>query len=92
LYICSELERQHFKEVDSIIESKMVRFAEVGGYGCSDCTFTSNVKYTMVNHIESRHVSYGGVACPLCGKVSANRQALRMHKSREHKKVSLKQC
>ena len=69
----------------------MLRFGGGGGYGCADCTFTTGVKYTMVNHIESRHVRYGGVACPLCGKVSANRQALRMHRSREHKKFPAEQ-
>ncbi len=85
--VCLELERLSFEEIDSIIEAKTVKFVLGGGYGCTDCAFTTGVKYTMVNHIESRHVSYGGVACPLCGKVSPNRQALRMHKSREHKKA-----
>ena len=72
-----------FAEVDRLIQSKIRKLDH--GYGCTDCTFMSSGKYVLSNHIESRHVEYGGVMCDLCNKIVKTRQALRMHKSRDHR-------
>ena len=75
-----------FKELDRLIQGKMVRTSD-GQFSCCECSFTSRSKYCLANHVESKHVNYGGVICHLCEKVLPTRQALRMHNSREHRNL-----
>ncbi|XP_023320047.1 protein tramtrack, beta isoform isoform X35 [Eurytemora carolleeae] len=73
-----------FEELDRIIRTKMMKM-DTGDFSCLDCPYITRSKSIMLNHVESRHVDYGGVVCQLCLKVLPTRQALRMHKSREHR-------
>ena len=73
-----------FEELDRIIRTKMMK-TDTGDFSCLDCSYITRSKSIMLNHVESRHVEYGGVVCQLCHKLLPTRQALRMHKSREHR-------
>ena len=82
LILCREI--LVFEELDRIIRTKMMKM-DTGDFSCLDCPYITRSKSIMLNHVESRHVDYGGVVCQLCLKVLPTRQALRMHKSREHR-------
>ena len=66
-----------------MIESKIIRLG-TQSFQCAACDFQAKLKSTVSNHIESKHIRHAGVTCEICGKQCATRQALRMHKSRDH--------
>ena len=72
-----------FEDLDKTIERMLYRNTE-GQFQCTECGHVSNQRPNMVNHIESKHVSYPGVECEMCGKHIRTRQAYRMHLSRDH--------
>ena len=72
-----------FEDLDKTIERMLFRNAD-GQFQCTECGHVSNQRPNMVNHVESKHVSYPGVECEICGKHIRTRQAYRMHLSRDH--------
>jgi len=72
-----------FQELDQIIISKIVR-VNASEFRCKDCEHVSRQRGNMINHIEAKHVEYGGVVCRTCGKLCPTRQAHRMHLARIH--------
>ena len=83
MYILNGLFFLDFSELDMMIESKVIKLAS-NSFQCTDCDFSSKLKSTVANHVESKHIQHGGATCNVCGKVCATRQACRMHKSRDH--------
>ena len=76
-----------FGDLDAMIDARISKTGPQT-YQCMECSFNANKKSTVLNHVESKHISHGGVSCDLCGKVCATRQAYRMHKSRDHKQFA----
>ena len=51
---------------------------------CLSCPYLANMKSTLRNHIESKHVNTGGFLCSFCPKVCPTRHALKNHRFRMH--------
>jgi len=68
-----------------MIKTHMVIDPVGGGFQCSSCSYSTVSKRNMQNHIESRHITSGGVECKECRKICPTREALRKHVSRTHK-------
>ena len=60
-------------------------FKTEGGWQCGQpgCGYVAN-KWSLRNHVESKHISIGGVQCDQCSKVCPTRHALTMHIKRNH--------
>ena len=69
--------------IDELVNSKLVRL-EDGSFRCADCDYSSKVKACVRIHIESKHIHTGGFMCPQCGKHVPTRNALKVHKQRNH--------
>ena len=55
-----------------------------------DCNFVGS-KYYLMRHMEDMHTYSGpGFKCPVCGKLSKNRNCLSSHMSRQHRGISSK--
>ena len=68
--------------IDTEINSKM--FKEAGLWQCSECSYQSNKKSNVYEHVESKHVMHGGYVCPVCEKVCRSKNALRSHHHSNH--------
>jgi len=75
-------------EVDALIASKMERLEtgeKAGEWKCKLCDFVHKYKQRTSQHIESRHISSEGNVCEICFKNCPTRNALRVHKFRNHR-------
>ena len=54
---------------------------------CKVCGKKGNFGNIM-NHIEANHIAEISIPCDICGTICPTRPALRMHKSKYHKKQS----
>jgi len=73
------------KELDKIIQSKMKR-TSTGTWSCRACNYSRPNRGDVSNHVEAKHVEFGGVCCFYCGSVNKTRKALKMHIFRMHTK------
>ena len=58
-------------------------------FRCTDCTFQTAYKSSLVNHIEAKHFNYS-YSCNLCGRVQSSKASLNMHFMRVHRDQSMK--
>ena len=67
------------------IQISQLMFKTAGGWECGQpgCGYVAN-KWSLRNHIESKHISIGGIQCDQCSKVCPTRHALTMHMKRNH--------
>ena len=56
-----------FLDVESAIQSKMSK--EGSMWYCNDCSYQSNKKSHLYDHVEARHISHPGYQCQYCDKV-----------------------
>ena len=83
-------------DVDSIISSKMIKIVEESGnrWQCSDCEYSSPYTTSVKRHIESKHVAVqfqlGRFPCEVCGQSCPTRNALSVHKRRNHQESNPK--
>ena len=70
------------EELDQKIEESFSRDA-TGNFVCHHCNKTDKRKDNMKEHVEI-HFDNLSFPCNFCGKVSRSRNALRVHKSRNH--------
>ena len=61
-----------------------------GTWSCTDCDWKSKYKTRTFEHVEAMHVETGGYHCQFCDKFCKSFSALKMHKSRYHKQMSIK--
>ena len=77
------------EDLDGQIKSMITKSDVIAGGGkgymatCNICGKEGLYK-AMPRHIEAYHIAGVSHACDICGKVSRSRNALNMHKSREH--------
>lgn len=77
--------KTHMKKIhgiEALVISKLLKFGD-GSFNCSDCVCTSKVKACVKIHIESKHIETGGL-CQDCGKHVSTRNALKVHRQRNH--------
>ena len=77
---------QELKEqIKTMMTTTDVRSADGKGYiaTCNICGKEAPSR-NMPGHIEANHITGVSHPCDLCGKVSRSRDALRMHKNRDH--------
>ena len=65
------------------IKGKMQRLTDSTGWGCTDCSYTTNFQTNLFSHIETHHcqVAY---QCPECFSAHNSKNSLRMHIKRKH--------
>jgi hypothetical protein len=71
-------------ELELLINSKMERDGLTGDWTCQECGFETKLRQRMSQHIESKHVEAGST-CEICFKRCPTRNALRVHKFRNHR-------
>jgi len=69
--------------IEALVTSKLLRTSD-GSHGCRDCDYTSKHLNCVKIHIESKHLNTGGFDCPECGKNVPTRNALKVHRQRNH--------
>ena len=69
--------------IEALVTSKLLRTSD-GSHGCRDCEYTSKHLNCVKIHIESKHLNTGGFDCPECGKNVPTRNALKVHRQRNH--------
>lgn len=67
-----------------MIIAKMNRNDLTGDWICQECGFESKLRQRMSQHIESKHISAEST-CDICLKRCPTRNALRVHKFRNHR-------
>jgi len=70
------------------LQSKMICEGP-SSFRCTDCTFQTAYKSSLVNHIEAKHFNYS-YSCNLCGRVHSSKASLNMHFMRVHRDQSMK--
>jgi len=75
------------KELDNLINSKMVKISGISGsmWKCTECGYESKYKTNVCEHVESKHVESCGVVCSFCNAVCVNRKGLRNHVYKYHR-------
>ena len=53
-------------------------------FSCSACEYTANTKQRIEYHYDSKHSS-NTYPCSICGKICPTKNALFVHKSRNHR-------
>ena len=71
--------------LNEIINTMIVRNAS-NTWQCTKCSYNSQRKENVTNHIEAKHMKTDGFNCDMCGKLHSTRNALRVHKIRTHSK------
>jgi len=71
-------------ELELLINSKMTRDGLAGDWTCQDCGFVTKLRQRMSQHVESKHVAADST-CEICYKRCPTRNALRVHKFRNHR-------
>jgi len=71
-------------ELELLINSKMARDGLTGDWTCQECGFETKLRQRMSQHVESKHVEVDST-CEICFKVCPTRNALRVHKFRNHR-------
>jgi len=74
--------------IETMVMGKLTRTQD-GGYGCTDCEYTSKHLNCVKIHIESKHINTGGLYCRECGKNVPTRNALKVHRQRNHTQPAL---
>ena len=80
LYICILVLHA---EIENQISQLMIRTDRGWQCGQPGCDYVAN-KWSLRNHIESKHIDIGGIQCDRCSKVCPTRHALTMHIKRNH--------
>jgi len=62
----------------------MIQRDETGLYHCLQCGYSSSMRRTIFEHVESKHMLGAGYNCQVCHKFCKSRNALRTHKARYH--------
>ena len=62
----------------------MTRDGLAGDWTCQDCGFVTKLRQRMSQHVESKHVAADST-CEICYKRCPTRNALRVHKFRNHR-------
>ena len=69
--------------ITEIVLSKMVR--EEGVWKCLDCSWQTQYKTRLFEHVEAKHVETDGYFCKLCDKHLPSIISWKQHKSKFHK-------
>uniref|UniRef100_A0A0K2UZC2 Putative LOC100167818 [Acyrthosiphon pisum] n=2 Tax=Lepeophtheirus salmonis TaxID=72036 RepID=A0A0K2UZC2_LEPSM len=59
------------------------------GYQCKKCDYIATRKFTMIQHVEAKHIITKGFVCAVCDKVFKTRNSLFSHENRVHKRESV---
>lgn len=54
-------------------------------FHCRDCNYFTSYLTTMLNHVESKHLTTSGFMCSVCNKFCPTRNALKSHTTKQHK-------
>ena len=71
--------------LNEMIDTLMGKNSE-NRWQCSSCDYNSARKENVINHVEAKHLKTDGFNCDTCWKHLATRNALRVHKIRNHSK------
>ena len=82
--LLGEFEITNVRALDTEISSLMTRL-DSGIFQCLMCEYQSKIKQSLQYHIESKHVNSPGHICQICNKVCPTKNALCLHRSRNHK-------
>ena len=85
--ILGDLEISNVRALDAEISSLMTRL-DSGIFQCLECDYQSKHRQSLQYHIESKHVNSPGHICQICHKVCPTKNALCLHRSRNHKNVA----
>ncbi len=74
----------YFLDLDLEIKRKIWK-SEDKLFHCCDCQYSTSYYTTILNHVESKHISTPGFICHLCNKFCPTRNALKSHTTKQHK-------
>lgn len=61
---------------------------KIGGlWQCVTCGWETKLRARLWEHVEANHVQTNGYSCPICEKFCPSKNALKVHKSRNHRNV-----
>ena len=82
--LLGDFEISNVRALDAEISSLMTRL-DSGIFQCLACDYQSKHRQSLQYHIESKHVNSPGHICQICNKVCPTKNALCLHRSRNHK-------
>jgi len=69
--------------IDQAVVSQMQKLGSI--WQCVACGWESPKRARLWEHVEANHVQTNGYSCPICEKFCPSKNALKVHKSRNHK-------
>ena len=73
-------------EAQSINDEVVSQMQKCGGvWQCLACGWETKFRSRLWEHVEAKHVQTNGYFCPICEKFCPSINALKLHKSRNHK-------
>ena len=72
--------------LDVTVDVLMEMSKTADGWICNECNFVSKYKDRVWEHVESKHMNFGGYNCQICFKFCPTASSLRNHNDRHHKK------
>jgi len=73
-------------ESDALNQAVVAQMQRLGGaWQCLTCGWETKFKTRLYEHVEATHVQTNGYSCPFCDKFCPSKNALKVHKSRNHK-------
>ena len=60
-----------------------------GVWQCDSCGWETKFKTRLSEHVEAKHMQTSGYNCPLCAKFCSTKNALKIHKTRNHKNANI---
>jgi len=76
------------KALDNEVVAHMLKTGS--GWQCITCGWETKLRARLWEHVEANHVQTSGYLCPICQKLCPSKNALKVHKSRNHRNVPLK--
>ena len=69
--------------IDQAVVSQMQKCG--AAWQCLACGWETPKRARLWEHVEANHVETNGYSCPICEKFCPSKNALKVHKSRNHK-------
>jgi len=74
---------------DKALDNEIVTHMQKNGAAwlCGTCGWETKLRARLWEHVEANHVQSNGYSCPICCKFCPSKNALKVHKSRNHRNV-----
>jgi len=74
---------------DKALDNEIVTHMQKNGaaWQCVTCGWETKLRARLWEHVEANHVQTNGYSCPICEKFCPSKNALKVHKSRNHRNM-----